>query len=577
MPRKARWSFVGVVALMGWALLDGELRAQQPPPQPPAVGQPGAATNEELLRQIQELQKQVKQVGELKDQVKSLQDQLKDMQKQKEEKDKEEAKKKAEEAPKPKLYPGGDDGSKLLGNDPRRGSALASGYGAGGAGPQADFNPKGSWSGGPSSDNFPLKASYTYNKGGGAFLLSDPDKEFTLFLQNQITFDGTFYDRQFLPTNEKGFNVPFQRTYLYGNITRYWEYQVSEEAFLGQFNLLDMFINVHYDDRMMFRFGKFLSPFLLEYWAHSPAWEPVITNSPLFQFAGRRQVGAMVWGKLLDYKVQYQAGIFNGPNGFYFDLDRNSDFMGAITVTPFKGDGTPWLDSLGFGVSVQTGWENLLLSSGKLNPGLNTGNGAGEPTPGNVLVTSSGVPFFTYNDNVRALGNRTKIAPHFFWLGRFSVQGEYLIQSQQLADANNSGRSVYRAYYVNASYFLTGERYSGDGTGTYTPISPIRPFMPSRGQWGPGAYELAAQFSEVNAGNGDIARGFANPVTNATRLDQLMIGINWWPNKWARVSFDWVYDKFNRSISLSSPISIEAPGHPINRYDTFWTRVAFFF
>ena len=41
-----------------------------------------------------------------------------------------------------------------------------------------------------------------------------------------------------------------------------------------------------------------------------------MTNSPLFQYAARRQTGAMVWGKLLDYKLQYQAGIFNGPNGF---------------------------------------------------------------------------------------------------------------------------------------------------------------------------------------------------------------------------------------------------------------------
>src|SRR5581483_6034674 len=132
-----------------------------------------------------------------------------------------------------------------------------------------------------------------------------------------------------------------------------------------------------------------------------------------------------------------------------------------------------------------------LLNIGQQVPSLNTANGAGEPTTGNMIVTSGGVPFFVYNGDVRAAGNRTKIAPHFFWLGRFSVQGEYVIQSRQLADPTATGFSVMHGYYLNASYFLTGERYHGDGTGTYTPISPIRPLMPSRGQWGPGAWEVA--------------------------------------------------------------------------------------
>ncbi len=391
---------------------------------------------------MQRLRDEVKQVRQLQEKVTDLEGQLKGMKQKEDQKQKDEEEKKKDESGGPKLFPGADDGTRLFGNDPRVGTAAASGIGAGAAGPNAGVGPKGSWSGGPVDDNYQFKGSYTYNKGGGAFLWADPDKEFTLFLQNQITLDGTFYDRQNMPTQEQGWNIPFQRTYLYGNITRYVEYQLAEESFLGQFNLLDMFVNFHVDDRMMFRFGKYVSPFLLEYWAFSPAWEPVITNSPLFQFAGRRQVGAMVWGKLFDYKLQYQAGIFNGPNGFYFDLDRNMDFLGAMTLTPFKGDGIPWLDSLGFGASVQTGYQNYLLNQGQRTPALNTPDGVGEPTTNNAIVTSSGVPFFTYNSDVRAWGNRTKIAPHFFWMGRFSVQGEYFVQSRQLANSSTTGTSV---------------------------------------------------------------------------------------------------------------------------------------
>ncbi len=57
-----------------------------------------------------------------------------------------------------------------------------------------------------------------------------------------------------------------------------------------------------------------------------------------------------------------------------------------------------------------------------------------------------------------------------------------------------------------------------------------------------------------------------------------MVGVNWWPNKWVRCSFDWVFDEFNRAISLNgfSPGPNQA-ANPINRFNTFWTRVAVFF
>ena len=444
--------------------------------------------------------------------------------------------------------------------------AGASGAGGGGGGPVS--GPSGpSKTGGQEDDDWPIHLNYKDNFGGGYFQLSDKDGEFTLKLQNQITVDGTFYDRQNMPTSEKGFNIPFQRLYLYGNITKEWEYQVAAQGFLGGFNLLDAFVNVHYDDRFMFKLGRMLSPFLIEYYGFSPAWEPVITNSPLFQLAGKRQVGAMLWGKLFDNKLQYQAGVYNGVSGAFFDLDKNKDFLGAFTVMPFKGDGNVVLDSLGVGSSVQTGWQNYMLNAGNSN---NFVNGAGEPTTNQNYITSTGVPFFTYNNDVRAWGERTKIAPHFFWLGRFSLLAEYVVESRQLANTVTTGTSVQHGFYVNASYFLTGERYNGDGTGLYTTISPISPFRPSQHQWGPGAWEIAAQFSELNVGTRDFQNGFSDPTRSTNRLDQLMVGMNWWPNKYVRVSFDWVYDKFNNQIPL-------AGGNPIDRFNIFWTRIAMFF
>ena len=188
--------------------------------------------------------------------------------------------------------------------------------------------------------------------------------------------------------------------------------------------------------------------------------------------------------------------------------------------------------------------------------------------------------FFQYNDDVRAWGNRTRIAPHFFWYGRFSLLAEYVIQSRELADPIRHGISVQRGFYVQTSYFLTGERNTGDGTGGFPTIIPNDPLNPSQGEYGPGRGSWRRSSPSSNVGNGDISAGFADPRW-ATRLDELQVGVNWWPNKYVRVSFDWVYDHFNQSIPWPVNNNLDRPDladrNPINQFNIFWTRIAFFF
>ena len=207
-----------------------------------------------------------------------------------------------------------------------------------------------------------------------------------------------------------------------------------------------------------------------------------------------------------------------------------------------------------------------------------TSFGVGEPTTNGSIVTSSGVPFFSFADNVAANGQRTKSRSHL--LAR-PVQPPGGIHVPDPAAHQRLDARVLNthAYYVNASYFLTGERYHGDGTGTYTTISPIRPFMPARGQWGPGAWELATQFSQIFLTSHQLQDQLvAANGPNATRLSQLMVGVNWWPVKWARLSFDWVYDSTNQPIPFGGLTHPNNP-HPstVDNFNVFWTRVAFFF
>ncbi|MGE3808722.1 MAG: hypothetical protein AB7K24_28995, partial [Gemmataceae bacterium] len=107
-----------------------------------------------------------------------------------------------------------------------------------------------------SGDNFPMRVSYRYNGGGGYTSLSTPDGEYSVNLQNLVAFDGTFYDKANIATPVKGFNLPFSRNYLFGNITRDWDYQIAFQESLGSFNVLDMWANYRHSDQFNIRFGR---------------------------------------------------------------------------------------------------------------------------------------------------------------------------------------------------------------------------------------------------------------------------------------------------------------------------------
>lgn len=416
----------------------------------------------------------------------------------------------------------------------------------------------------PADEAIPLRLRYKYNFGGGYTSLASPRETVVLNLQNQVTLDGTFFDRSGMPTAEQGFNIPFLRTYLYGNVTESWQYQIATQLFLGQFNILDAFVNWRYDDRLNIRAGRGLSPFLYEYYAFSPAWEPVITNSMLFQLAGKRQEGVMFWGNVAANTIQYQVGIFNGISGAFYDLDRNVDLIGSWTWTPLAGTQSIF-DCFGVGAGVQTGQHNYPLNQ----TSSAFTNGAGEPTTNINYITSSGVPWFVYDINTAADGNQTKAAPQLFWFNRLSFLAEYLFCTRELALGGARGTTIQRGWYANTSYFLTGERYTGNGLLGYTTIEPLRPFRPSRGQYGPGAWELATQFSQISLNQNNFAF-VATPNVYASRCDQLMVGVNWWPNRYTRLSLDNVWTWFNQPVLLGN-------SGFATQFNTVWMRCALFF
>jgi phosphate-selective porin OprO/OprP len=519
---------------------------------PSSAALPTTISNAELLDEIRQLKAQVAETRQLKDQVTQLQNELYNLRRS-------------------GSLTGNRDFASVVGTEvpPALGPAVPAAPATRGETMTSHTLDTGGSRNDTLTDLGPVTARYRYNStaegtvAGGTYLqLSDPNDEFVLKFQNQLTADSTNFDRLNMPTTEQGWNIPFGRSTVWGNVTKNFGYQAVLQYFLGEINLLDLFATYQWD-KFRIRFGKGLSPVLYECYAFNPAMGPVITNSMNFQLANKRPIGAtfIMNGRFL----QFWAGLGNNLVSGYYDVTRNPQFMTAATLTPFKDTDTIF-KHLGAGVGYSVGYENYAL----FDPNA-VGVNHLEQTSNNEWVTSSGVPFAVYNTNVRTMGQRTRIAPHLFWYGRFSLLAEYINNSRELTDGMTTGRSTQRAYQVTVSYYLTGERdFGGNGIQGYSRVEPIRPFLPSRGQWGPGAWQLAAQWSEFNAGRGDFDRGFINPTLYTNRAEQLMVGVNWWPVKNTRLSFDWVWTQFNNPIPFTG-------GNPLSGFETFWFRYAMFF
>ena len=112
--------------------------------------------------------------------------------------------------------------------------------------------------------------------------------------------------------------------------------------------------------------------------------------------------------------------------------------------------------------------------------------------------------------------------------GPLSLQAEYV---GAFTDASAVGAPYLDGYYVQASYFLTGERRPYDRrTGVFGRVKPNRNFL-SGGGWG--AWEIAARYSCINLNDGMLP-------ASARRLEDITLGLNWYLNPNVKLMWNYV-------------------------------------
>jgi phosphate-selective porin len=249
-------------------------------------------------------------------------------------------------------------------------------------------------------------------------------------------------------------------------------------------NLRDAYIKFALSEEIQLWGGQMIVPFSTSrlissnYMKHPE--RPIIVAL----LGGRRDVGAQFYGKLLEKRITYWLGIYNGTTqNIRQDNDDDFDLATRVEVRPVDG---------------------LQLSANYLFTPTNRSSFG----PLDVrTVGNQASKFLDYDTlNTRRLGKRHRVGggARFNW-GPVEIKGEvnadYVRKVTSTTPGGVEKNLLTWSYFVDASVVLTGEENKDI-------VIPDSPFFGEDG-FGTGAFELAARFEDFRADPDAIRQGFA--------------------------------------------------------------------
>lgn len=402
---------------------------------------------------------------------------------------------------------------------------------------------------------------------GDGFGLTTPDEEFELrfHMLDQTDF------KSFAPNDrtfgKSGLYIPRVRVYLEGRLTRYWEYEVSLQRSLeGAWDLLDGNLNFRYSDALQLKFGRMLVPYSYEWFDHLEQYfiAPERALFPL-NFGLSRQAGLLLWGNVLDGRLDYAIGGYNGHLSGLADNNPNQEVVGYFNARPFlRSEALPGLRNLNVGASGSLG--TVVRPEGTLP--LRTSVQSAE---NDEAANDATAVFLNFREDAFYRGDRQFGAIHLaYYAGGLSFESEYNAGQFRMGRHGVQGLSTVptTGFHAAVGYFLTGEQIE-----RRTTVVPLRPFQPwSGGGWGPGAIEPFVRFSQLEVGRSVFDDGLAEADLWSNRANLIDLGFNWYPNRWVKFYFDWQHAAFG------SPVLINEAKHTFGRAaDMFWIRCQVYF
>ncbi len=411
-----------------------------------------------------------------------------------------------------------------------------------------------------SGKRLPLLGSF-----GNGFLFQTEDEEFRLWFHLESQIEARVWSQRGQIPPNSGFFLPRQRIFFDGNITKRIEYELSiNRGSGGTVNILNAFVNLHFDDRFQVRFGRYFTPFTYDQYAISNYWMPTPERSLYTTNVGLgRQVGLMGWGYLFDKRLDYAAGIFNGSRNSFEVLNNGVDFVTFLNARPFQdAESLEFAKFLNLGTSFAFGHQDQAASPTVFRIGGASAN-SDNLGPGTT-------PFLALNPNVIERGDRLLGSVHsaYFYKG-LSLLGEWQFGYGSYAafGSPSSTQVPFSGFYVAGGYFLTGEQVERRSV-----VNPLRPFVPTQkgGPVGPGAWEVVGRVSELRLGEKVFTSGFADPNLWSNQAVTTELGLNWYWNEYIKMYIFWLHGEFGNPVEFR-------PGGFQKSTDMFWLRFQLYF
>ena len=328
-----------------------------------------------------------------------------------------------------------------------------------------------------------------------------------------LSDDDTIVDDQFL--------LRRVRPIVEGTVGGIYDFRFTPDFAQGRTVIQDAYVTGRFAPGFQVTGGKFKAPIGLERLQSANDIRFVERAYPT-SLVTNRDIGLQVAGNLLDDRFTYQVAFLNGANDGrssedFSDVEVNDDkeWAARIFAQPFANSDSFALRGLGLGVAgsftSQEGTATQTLLPQYRTPAQST--------------------FFKYRSAAVATGDRTRIAPQFFYYaGRFGLLGEWTEGSQDVALAGTLGLREDQvdttAWQIQAAFFLTGEEESFKG---YKPNSV---FSLENGTWG--GWEIVARYHELEIDDAAFAGGadsFADPLASARKASTIGVGLNWYLNQ----------------------------------------------
>jgi phosphate-selective porin OprO/OprP len=333
-----------------------------------------------------------------------------------------------------------------------------------------------------------------------------------------------------------------------GTFAKNFSFQIVPEFGGGSVGLVDANLGIAVGKELQFKLGRLKSPVGLEL-LQSDSWTFFNERSIVTNLVPNRDLGITAGGDLLDGRLNYTVGVFNGvadaASTTNSDFDNEKDVVGRIWASPFKNDAGSPVQGLSFGVSASLGREKTA-----------SGRTAGYKTDGQQT-------FFSYLTTTIADGQSWRVSPQFDYRnGSFGLTGEYVLSTVNVRPSATGIKAELqnKAWQLATGYVLTGEDSSFNG------VVPRTNFDFSKGTWG--AFELAGRFANVRIDDAAFPL-YASAAASADEATSVGLGLNWYLSKAVLFKIDYYQTNFG-----FAPGAPAVPTSPALRHDekSFITR-----